>query len=121
MNDSVTVLEERQECLGDIADENRATFMMSSSSVRNICQNNYYQEIGIFAGEIPYYQTNDVFVAAFVELSITTILLEDGLAGYGDADIYILFMPIYYGQDLNKVIANYLTSSSYYVGASYTR
>lgn len=109
---TLEVIEYIDNRLGDLSDEEKATFMTFAISATTICQNSHpNQQVGILAGGIPYYQTNSEFASQYEGSSAGTTA-ADALAEYRDADAYIFIASNDFGTDPTELVISIMEPTS---------
>lgn len=110
-SDTYDVLAHIQSVVGDMSDEEKATFITLARST-SISQNHHANnDVGIIGGGIPYYQTNPEF-AALYEGTGTDTSPADALAQYQDADAYISITSKDFGADPHDVVIDLMEPAS---------
>lgn len=106
---TLQVLEYIDSVVADIPESERATFISIVRST-SIAQNDHAnQEVGILAGGIPYYQTNEEFASLYPGTSSATTA-ADALAEFRDADAYIAINSTDFGGDPAESVINIVES-----------
>lgn len=101
----IEVKDEIESRTADIPDEDRATFIGATMYIVLLNNSNASQEIGIMAGGIPYYETNEEYRELYDAPSVNPMNINrESLANFQDADVYMSVRTSDFGGDAQQAV-----------------